>query len=145
MTVLNRSICEDCGRILYERGGHLMIEAARMATGTAPADTFMAELERSGQLDKLADIAIRFEDFARTGTLSVPVQLKHIENGIHQVKAVTVRLLFYYTNHFSHETVRLTNGYIKRARECPPKYIRLARRVRHGHGKVGECAPGSFS
>lgn len=130
MTVLNRSICEDCGRILYERGGQLMIEAARMASGVAPADTFMVDLQRRGEFDKLADIAIRFENFARTGKLTVPLQLKHLEDGIHQIKPVTVRLLFYYTNHLNRKTVRLTNGYIKLARECPPKYIRLAKRVR---------------
>lgn len=107
-----------------------MIEAARTAAGVAPADAFMAELESLGEFDKLAEIAIRFEDFARTGKLTVPLQLKHLVDDIHQVKAVTVRVLFYYTKHLNRRTVRLTNGYIKRARECPPKHIRLAKRVR---------------
>ncbi|MGN9778585.1 hypothetical protein ACTMS0_22865 [Micromonospora sp. H33] len=107
-----------------------MIEAAQMASGAAPADAFMEELDRKGDFGKLADIAMRFENFARTGSLSVPLQLKHLRNDIHQIKAVKVRLLFYYTTHRNLKTVRLTNGYVKLAMECPPRYIRLAMRVR---------------
>lgn len=108
----------------------MMIEAARMANGLALADVFLTDLEHSGDLGRVADVAVRFEDFARHGQLQVPHQLKYLRDGIWQIKAVTVRLLFYYTEHLNRKTVRLTNGYVKRARECPPKVIRLATRVR---------------
>ncbi len=134
MTVLGRSSCEDCGRIRYERGGVLVIEAARMANGAAPADAFLEELIRKKEdFGRIADVLIRFEEFARTGTLDVPLQLNSLGNDIWEIKAVDVRLPFYYANSHSRcRAVRLTNGFFKKnGRECPPRYKkRLAMRVR---------------
>jgi hypothetical protein len=108
-----------------------MIEAARLMDGSAPIDAFLLDLERDRELEKLADVAVRLEDLARFGTLNVPVQLNSLGSGIFEVKAVKVRLLFYYVEgHTNCKTVRLTNGFIKGSKVCPPRHIRRAMRVR---------------
>ncbi|GAB7047891.1 hypothetical protein JCM9534A_30170 [Catenuloplanes indicus JCM 9534] len=102
-----------------------------MANGAAPADAFLEELIRKEDFGRIADVLIRFEEFARTGTLDVPLQLNSLGNDIWEIKAVDVRLPFYYANSHSRcRAVRLTNGFLKNGRECPPRYKRLAMRVR---------------
>lgn len=109
----------------------MIIEAARNANGIALADNFLEELFENKEYDKLADVSVRFEEFARTGTLSVPLQLNRLGNDIWEIKAVTVRLPFYYVeSHAGYRTVRITNGFIKKGDKCPPKHIRTAMRVR---------------
>jgi hypothetical protein len=130
LAVLNTSNCDECGRILYERGGLLMIEAARTLKGGSPADDFLRDLEHDRQFDMLADVAIRFEELARRGRLGVPLQMRFLDDGIHEIKTPRVRLLFYYAEHPRCRSVRLTNGFIKRGQACPPKHIRTAQRVR---------------
>jgi phage-related protein len=131
LTVLDRSVCGDCGRIVYERGGQIVIEAARRPSGEALAENFLADLDARGQYSELAEIAIRLEDFALNGTLTVPLQLNNLGDGIFEIKTPTVRLAFYYAQHPGNvQAVRLTNGFFKRGRKTPPRHIRLAKRMR---------------
>ena len=107
-----------------------MIEAARMEDGTLPADVYLLDLEES-KPHLLADVAVRFEDFARYGELSVPVQLNHLEDEIWEIKTPIVRLPFYRKeDHPKIPAVRITGGFEKRGQRTPPKYIRRAKRVR---------------
>lgn len=109
----------------------MIIEAARMASGVAPADAFLDDLFNREEYEKLADVSLRFEEFARTGTLSIPLQLNSLGNGIWEIKAVNVRLPFYYVDsHAGYRTIRITNGFVKKGSKCPPRHIRTAMRVR---------------
>jgi hypothetical protein len=109
----------------------LIIEAARMASGIAPADVFLNDLFDKGEYQRLADVAIRFEEFARSGTLDVPLQLNKLGPDIWEIKAVAVRLpLYYVESHSGVRAARITNGFIKKGRACPPRHIRTAMRVR---------------
>lgn len=109
----------------------MIIEAARMAIGVAPADVFLEDLFDREEYDILADISIRFEEFARTGTLNVPLQLNSLGNDIWEIKTPKARLPFYYSDsHAGYKTIRITNGFIKRGQKCPPRHIRAATRVR---------------
>lgn len=106
-----------------------MIEAARTAKGS-PADAFLQDLFDDGKVGMLADVLVRFERLARTGSLQVPLQLNSLGKGIFEIKTPDVRLPFYYADHPGCPAVRLTNGFIKRSQKCPPRYIRWATRVR---------------
>ncbi|MFJ9674862.1 type II toxin-antitoxin system RelE/ParE family toxin [Streptomyces sp. NPDC101221] len=127
METVQRTTCTDCSRISYEQGTALMIEAARTTEGRFEADEFIADLEknykRRGNLQRLADIAIRLEEFAERGTLRVPLQLNHLRNDIYEVKAGDVRLPFFYCTHFTGKTVRLTHGFLKKSQKTPRKHI----------------------
>ncbi|MCX5352005.1 type II toxin-antitoxin system RelE/ParE family toxin [Streptomyces mirabilis] len=107
-----------------------MIEAARTTEGRAEADEFIADLERNlkrrGNLQRLADIAIRMEEFAERGTLRVPLQLNHLRDDIYEIKAGDVRLPFFYGTHFVGKTVRLTHGFLKKSQKTPRKHIAKA-------------------
>ncbi|MEU8266393.1 hypothetical protein AB0B89_04435 [Sphaerisporangium sp. NPDC049002] len=62
-----------------------MIEAARTREGEARADAFIARLEKSrSQKDakRLADILVRFERYAYTGSLAIPRELNDLRDGI---------------------------------------------------------------
>jgi hypothetical protein len=124
-------VCSQCGHTCYEQGQAKLIEAARTADGRSPVDEFLSKLARSavrntraGQADRkrLADVAIRFEDFARTGQLKVPTELRwNLRDGISEIKAGDVRLLFYERSLADHggDVVRLTNGFIKGTDRTP--------------------------
>ncbi|MFE6893600.1 type II toxin-antitoxin system RelE/ParE family toxin [Streptomyces sp. NPDC057694] len=104
-----------------------MIEAARTMEERFEADEFIADLEknfkRRGNLQRLADIAIRLEEFAESGTLRVPLQLNHLRDEVYEVKAGDVRLPFFYCTHFTGKTVRLTHGFLKKSEKTPRKHI----------------------
>ncbi|MFF0445052.1 type II toxin-antitoxin system RelE/ParE family toxin [Streptomyces sp. NPDC004609] len=127
METVQRTTCTDCSRISYERGTALMIEAARTTEERFEADEFIAELERNhkrrGNLQRLADIAIRLEEFAERGTLRVPLQLNRLRDDLYEVKAGDVRLPFFYCTHFTGKTVRLTHGFLKKSQKTPRKHI----------------------
>ncbi|MFK0192441.1 type II toxin-antitoxin system RelE/ParE family toxin [Kitasatospora sp. NPDC090308] len=105
----------------------LLIEAARTREGAAEADTFIADLEQNWKkrdnLRRLADIAIRLEEFADTGKLRVPMQLNFLTAELHEIKAGDVRLPFFYCTHRTKKTARLTHGFIKKSQKTPRKEI----------------------
>jgi hypothetical protein len=112
-----------------------MIEAARLPDGSAPADDFLVMLEESkGELRRrLADIAVRFEDYAHRGTLRVPRELNDLGDGIREIKAGNVRLPFFEIENQEHSpvgVVRLTNGFVKKTWNTPRKHILKAVWVR---------------
>ena len=109
-----------------------MIEAARVPACGTPVDDFLCQLERDGRDGRLrlADLAIRFEDFARTGTLQVPRELRDLRDGIREIKAGDVRVLFFDTACSSKPAVRLTNGFRKRTQKTPRRSIDQAMWVR---------------
>lgn len=104
-----------------------MIEAARTTEGRFEADEFISDLEkkakRRGNMQRLAEIAVRLEDFAERGKLRVPMQLNHLRGDIWEIKAGDVRLPFFYCSHFSGKTVRLTHGFLKNSQKAPRKHI----------------------
>ncbi|MFB8209199.1 type II toxin-antitoxin system RelE/ParE family toxin [Streptomyces sp. NPDC056010] len=127
METVQRTMCTDCNRITYERGATLMIEAARTTEGKFEAEEFIADLEnkirRKGNLQRLADIAVRMEEFADRGALRIPLQLNHLRDDIWEIKAGDVRLPFFYCEHFTGKTVRLTHGFLKESQKTPRKHI----------------------
>ncbi|WP_204017564.1 hypothetical protein [Sphaerimonospora thailandensis] len=110
-----------------------MIEAARTTAGECRADAFITELESTRSrknLTRLADIVVRFERFALTGSLPVPRELNDLEDGIKEIKAGDVRLPFFDVPRSPTGAVRLTSGFLKKSWKTPPKYIREAIWVR---------------
>ena len=73
MSVPDR-VCDSCGRPILEEGRAYAIEAALDREGVALGAEFLKSLEAGGrrQLPLLADILLRLEDFATSGTLARP-------------------------------------------------------------------------
>lgn len=110
-----------------------MIEAARTASGECRADAFISGLESSRSrrdADRLADVLVRFERYAMTGTLAVPRELNDLEQGLREIKAGDVRLPFFDVPKSPTNAIRLTSGFIKRTWMTPRKYINEALWIR---------------
>ncbi|TDC05822.1 type II toxin-antitoxin system RelE/ParE family toxin [Actinomadura bangladeshensis] len=110
------------------------IEAAKDRDGAEQAANFIAKLERSRRRkdrDRIADIAVRFNDFAVNGRLRAPREINDLEDGIKEIKAGDVRLPFYEEQAGGHRgLVRLTHGFSKKQQKCPLKEIRKAIAIR---------------
>lgn len=139
MTV-QRNTCIVCGRTVYERGQAKIIEAARAATGDEPVEEFIAKLEvaavrkkgrRETAVQRLADLADVFEDFARNGKLEVPRELNQLKDDLWEIKPGDVRLPFYETTDTAHgiAVVRLTSGFYKTQQLTQRHHINWALRV----------------
>ncbi|WP_062345959.1 hypothetical protein [Herbidospora yilanensis] len=103
-----------------------MIEAARTRAGECRADDFLRRLEESRQpkdAARLADVLIRMERYAVTGSLAVPRELNNLRDGIREIKAGDVRLPFFEVPGSAADAVRLTSGFIKQSWRAPRKYI----------------------
>lgn len=117
MTV-HRQTCLHCGRTVYECGQARIIEAARTRNGEEPTEEFLQKLERSRKAkntERLANIAIVFEEYGRTGTLEFPRELNDLGRGLREIKAGDARFPFYEINDNVHPSVitRLTSGFPK--------------------------------
>lgn len=120
----------------------MTIEAARTADGSEPVEVYLSELMRLADIDgrrgdrsrnRLADIAVRFADLAITGELKIPTQLRwDLRDGIGEVKAGDVRILFYRPEASIHDrtVLRLTNGFDKRGNNTPRRQLDKAGWVR---------------
>ncbi len=134
MTVqlLPRSSCEHCGRICYERGRYLTIEAAVGKSEEQPVEEYLHKLEkargpRGRNQQRLADILVRFDAFANDGSLRIPLELNYLTDDIWEIKTPASRLPFYYVVDASHgNVIRLTSGFDKNSQKTPPKEIRKA-------------------
>ncbi|MER6782625.1 MULTISPECIES: type II toxin-antitoxin system RelE/ParE family toxin [unclassified Streptomyces] len=125
--------CADCGRIVYERGARHMIEAARTEDGASPVDEYLNGLLTSGKAkdeERLASILVRFESFARRGTLEIPRELNELQDGLWEFKAGTDRVPFFYLAESESNALRATHGFIKRQLRTPRKEINWAKRIR---------------
>jgi phage-related protein len=133
LTVRTSSLCARCGRSFYKRGPMKTIETAKDRAGEEPAEKFISDLECSGsrkKRERAADIAVRFEDYSRTGRLRTR-DLNDLEDGIRELKAGAVRLPFYDAVVNGHTNlIRLTHGFMKNGEKCPRKEIRKALAIR---------------
>lgn len=116
MTV-RKSECSDCGRSCYENGPELAIEAARTQTGEEPAEEYLAGLITARSKRKrryAADAALLFEEWARLGRLEIPMQQRHLEGDLWEVKTYALRFPYYELFDASHgRLARLTHGFEK--------------------------------
>lgn len=132
MTVLVRLDCEACGRICFQRGGRVVIEAAWTRDHRAPSDEFLQDLEgRKRTLSLAAAVAMRFEDLARYGKLEIPRELNELRDGLWEIKAERVRLPFFWMLEPSHaRAIRLTHGFLKGTERTPRREIDRAGWIR---------------
>jgi hypothetical protein len=126
---VHKQTCAHCGRTVYECGQARIIEAARTSSGDEPAEEFLQRLERSQKgknTRRLADVAIVFEQFARTGTLEIPRELNDLRRGgLWEIKADDTRFPFYEFTDGDHSATiaRLTSGFLKGTPKTPRKEI----------------------
>ena len=81
-------------------------------------------------LERLAKLMVRFEEYARTGRLVVPRELNELRNGFWEVKAGDARMIFFYAGHPGRASIRLTNGFVKNTQKTPRKEIDTATWIR---------------
>lgn len=126
MTVLLPE-CEGCGRKVMESGAMFNVELALDRDGNALAEEFLNRLAggKDADRDRFADILVRVETFARTGSLIVPRELNHLNGDLWEIKAGTVRLPFYYRKEEACGQVRVTHGFVKKTSKTPRKEIDL--------------------
>jgi hypothetical protein len=101
-----------------------IIEAARTLGGDEPAEEFLGRLERSRKrkdTQRLADIAIVFEEYGQTGSLKIPRELNELRGGLREIKAGDTRFSFYELTDSDHSAVvtRLTGGFLKGTLRTP--------------------------
>ena len=106
-----------------------IIEAARTSSGEEPAEEFLQRLDcsrREKNTRRLADIAIIFEEYGRTGTLEIPRELNDLRRGgLWEIKAADTRFPFYELTDNDHtaKVTRLTSGFLKGTLPTPRKEI----------------------
>jgi len=133
MTVHNGK-CWDCCRFLLEEGPKKRVEAAWDQNHEAQAIVFQKELgqgrARARNERRLADLAIRLEDYCQTGTLRIPRQLNQLNDVIWEFKAGDVRLPFFEVPNSTTGSVRATHGFIKQSEKTPRHHINRAVGIR---------------
>lgn len=135
--VLQRGECTACGRTIYAQGSARIIEAARTSRGEDLVDEYLVRkpwmLRRKNTIVREADVAIVFEEYARTGVLRIPRELNDLDLsiGLREIKAGPGRFPFYeFTDQRHTVTVtRLTHGFTKGTDETPYKEINKAKWV----------------
>ena len=116
----------------YERGPYYVLEAAWDRDNRWQADEFLVGLESSRSksgLRRLADIVLRFEEFATTGHLEIPRELNFLRGDVWEVKIGSDRLPFYYGSDGDVATVRMTHGFVKRTDKTPRREIDKAEAI----------------
>jgi hypothetical protein len=96
--------------------------------GDQPVEELLVRLEASKKardLQRLADVAILLEEYAREGTLETPRELNHLRAELWEIKPGDVRLTFYELTDSLHSVgiTRLTTGFIKRQERTPRREI----------------------
>lgn len=124
MTVqtVQRRGCPVCGRTIYAEGAARIIEAARTnKEGQDLVDEFLTTKpwlrRRKATLVREADVAIVLDEYARTGTLRIPLELNDLDLsiGLREIKAGPGRFPFYEVTDERHAVTvtRLTHGFPK--------------------------------
>ncbi|MGW4412628.1 hypothetical protein ACWEJ6_52170 [Nonomuraea sp. NPDC004702] len=95
----------------------MTVEAARTHTGEEPAEQFLAGLVGARSKKKrryAADAALLFEEWAKLGRLEIPMQQRHLEGDLWEVKTYALRFPYYEFRDVEHgQTARLTHGFEK--------------------------------
>jgi hypothetical protein len=134
---VQRPECTACGRTIYGKGAARIIEAARTATGEDLVNEYLTSKSwlrrRKVELVDEALVALRFDEYARTGRLRVPLQLNDLDSsiGLHEIKAGPARFPFYEVTDRLHAVTvaRLTHGFTKGGDKTPPREIRKAKAI----------------
>ena len=129
--------CAACGRTIYERGIARIIEAARADNGADLVEEYLTKkpwlLRRKKTQVNEADMAIVFEEYARTGTLRIPQELNDLDLsiGLREIKVGPARFPFYEPADPRHvvTVTRLTHGFTKGTVQTPRKEIDKAKHV----------------
>lgn len=140
MTVqtVQRRGCTACGRTIYAEGAARIIEAARTdKQGQDLVDEFLTTKpwlrRRKKTLVREADVAIVFNEYARMGSLRIPLELNDLDlsAGLREIKAGPGRFPFYEITDQQHAVTvtRLTHGFPKGTDETPRKEIDMAKWV----------------
>lgn len=117
-------VCRECGRTILEKGRSFEIEAALDRHGEALALTYLLGLdERKNTQHLLADVLIRLEAFASSGSLSIPRELNQLTDELFEIKVGTIRLPFYYRRDAVCGQIRITHGFQKRSEKTPRPQI----------------------
>ena len=139
MTVqtVRRGGCAACGRTIYAQGAARIIEAARAAGGQDLIDEYLTKkpwlLWRKEVLVNEANVALRFDEYARIGTLRIPLELNDLDLtiGLREIKVGVARFPFYELTDSQHAVTvtRLTHGFTKGTEQTPPREIRKAKAI----------------
>jgi hypothetical protein len=129
--------CAACGRTIYAQGAARIIEAARAAGGQDLIDEYLTKkpwlLRRKKVLVNEANVALRFEEYARTGTLRIPLELNDLDVtiGLREIKVGKARFPFYELTDSQHPVTvtRLTHGFTKGTEETPLREISKAKAI----------------
>lgn len=129
----------SCERVVIEDGACKRLEAAWDRDGNhAALDWFkqliegpwedepkwIRKLGASARLEILADLAIRFEDYCRTGKLQVPTELNTLDaaEGLLEIKVPKGRVPIY-ESHREYGSSRCTHGFYKNQQKTPKTEI----------------------
>lgn len=127
--------CTACGRTIYAQGTARILEAARAAGGQDLVDEYLTKkpwlLWRKKVQVNEADVALRFDEYARTGRLRVPLELNDLIVGLREIKVGAARFPFYELTDSEHAATvaRLTHGFTKGTDKTPPRELRKAKAV----------------
>jgi len=129
--------CTACGRTIYAQGAGRIIEAARAAGGQDLIEDYLTKKpwllwRKKVHVDE-ADVALRFDEYARTGTLRVPLELNDLDVivGLREIKVGPARFPFYELTDSAHgvTVTRLTHGFTKGTDKTPSRELRKAKAV----------------
>jgi hypothetical protein len=129
--------CTACGRTIYAQGAARIIEAARAAGGQDLVDEYLTKkpwlLWRKKVHVNEAEAALRFDEYARTGSLRIPLELNDLDPtvGLREIKVGVARFPFYEVTDSMHPVTvtRLTHGFTKGTDETPPRELRRAKAI----------------
>ena len=108
-----------------------MIEAARTRTGDTPLERFFAILEQNGETTLLADVALRFEAFARYGRLYDESQFEYVGEGMYTLKTAKLRLPCFPARHEPGAGgIRITHGYKSSRSKISRRELATAKSIR---------------
>jgi hypothetical protein len=134
---VQRRGCTACGRTIYAQGRARIIEAAKARKGEDLVNEYLTKKpwllrRKPGNVNEF-DVAMIFEEYARLGTLRIPLELNDLDRsiGLREIKAGAARFPFYeLTDKLHHVTVtRLTHGFTKGDDKTAPREIRKAKAV----------------